>query len=188
MKIAPGVRVRASSRGVRTSIGPRAARVHVGTGRTRVSTGVGPLTASTGVGMGLGGGRRRSGSTGMTSGESTRALARAAKRDEAAASNAAVETILEIHRVKFDEASRPMAPPVEVVDDPEEAKRLRKVELRGSASSSAQSGGPRSHGPMSATLPRSPTLGPSRSGNSGRRKPSWMGCGHPFAQTTPMLS
>ena len=30
VKIAPGVRVRASSRGVRTSIGPRVARVHVG--------------------------------------------------------------------------------------------------------------------------------------------------------------
>ena len=34
VKIAPGVRVRASSRGVRTSIGPRVARVHVGAGRT----------------------------------------------------------------------------------------------------------------------------------------------------------
>jgi hypothetical protein len=35
IKIAPGVRVRASSRGVRTSIGPRVARVHVGAGRAR---------------------------------------------------------------------------------------------------------------------------------------------------------
>ena len=39
VKIAPGVRVRASSRGIRTSIGPRAARLHVGGGRTGFSTG-----------------------------------------------------------------------------------------------------------------------------------------------------
>jgi len=44
IKIAPGVRIRVSSRGVRTSIGPRIARVHVGAGRTGFSTGVGPFT------------------------------------------------------------------------------------------------------------------------------------------------
>lgn len=43
MKMAPGVRVRVSSRGVRTSVGPRAARVHVGAGRSGLSTGAGPL-------------------------------------------------------------------------------------------------------------------------------------------------
>jgi hypothetical protein len=47
VKIAPGVRVRASSRGVRTSIGPRAARVHVGGGRTGFSTGLGPVSLYT---------------------------------------------------------------------------------------------------------------------------------------------
>jgi hypothetical protein len=44
-KLAPGVRVSASSRGVRARLGPRAARVHVGGGRTGVSTGAGPFTA-----------------------------------------------------------------------------------------------------------------------------------------------
>ena len=44
-KIAPGVRVSASSRGLRTHLGPRVARVHVGGGRTGVSTGGGPFTA-----------------------------------------------------------------------------------------------------------------------------------------------
>ena len=48
IKVAPGVRVRVSSRGVRTSVGPRAARVHF------ISTGVGPVRAYTS----LGGGRR----------------------------------------------------------------------------------------------------------------------------------
>jgi hypothetical protein len=36
-KVAPGVRIRASSRGIRTSVGPRAARVHIGAGRTTLS-------------------------------------------------------------------------------------------------------------------------------------------------------
>src|SRR3954454_21475669 len=51
IKLAPGVRVRASTRGVRASVGPRAARVHVGSGRTQVSSGVGPFTVSSGVGV-----------------------------------------------------------------------------------------------------------------------------------------
>ncbi|MEW1951983.1 DUF4236 domain-containing protein [Terrabacter sp. NPDC080008] len=63
-RIAPGVRVRASSRGIRASVGPRAARAHVGAGRTRISTGAGPVTLSTTLG---GSGRRRA-----PSGPSTR--------------------------------------------------------------------------------------------------------------------
>jgi hypothetical protein len=51
-KVAPGVRIRASSRGIRTSVGPRAARVHFGSGRTGFSSGAGPVYTS------LGGGRR----------------------------------------------------------------------------------------------------------------------------------
>lgn len=43
-RVAPGVRLRASSRGIRASVGPRAARVHMGAGRTAVSTGAGPVT------------------------------------------------------------------------------------------------------------------------------------------------
>lgn len=54
VKLAPGVRVRASSKGLRTSVGPRAARVHVGGGRTAISSSVGPLIWS-----GTVGGKRR---------------------------------------------------------------------------------------------------------------------------------
>lgn len=50
MKVAPGFRVSASSRGLRAHVGPRGARVHVGGGRTGVSTGVGPLTAYQSIG------------------------------------------------------------------------------------------------------------------------------------------
>lgn len=43
IRVMPGVRVSASSRGVRTSIGPRIARVHVGAGSVGFSTGFGPI-------------------------------------------------------------------------------------------------------------------------------------------------
>lgn len=56
VKLAPGMRVRASSKGLRTSVGPRAAHVHVGGGRTAISSGAGPLTWSGNVG-----GKRRRG-------------------------------------------------------------------------------------------------------------------------------
>jgi hypothetical protein len=46
IKLAPDVRVRASSRGVRTSLGSRAARLHVGGGRTAFSSGLGPVSMS----------------------------------------------------------------------------------------------------------------------------------------------
>ena len=46
IRIAPGVRIRASKRGIRTSLGPRIARVHVGGGRTGFSTGMGPVADS----------------------------------------------------------------------------------------------------------------------------------------------
>lgn len=44
VRVAPGVRLSASSRGLRTHVGPRAARVHVGGGGAGVSTGAGPFT------------------------------------------------------------------------------------------------------------------------------------------------
>jgi hypothetical protein len=46
LRIAPGVRIRASGSGIRASVGPRVARVHAGSGRTTVSSGFGPSTAS----------------------------------------------------------------------------------------------------------------------------------------------
>jgi hypothetical protein len=67
VKLAPGVRIRASSRGVRTSIGPRAARVHFGAGRTGLSTGIGPVGLYTSVGGTRGGGNRRSVTSAQTS-------------------------------------------------------------------------------------------------------------------------
>jgi hypothetical protein len=66
LKLAPGVRIRALSRGLCTSVGPRAARVHFGAGRAGVSSGAGPV----GFYSSLGGGRStstRRASTGTSS-------------------------------------------------------------------------------------------------------------------------
>src|SRR3954470_404569 len=79
VKLAPGVRIRASSRGVRTSIGPRAARIHVGGGRAGFSTGAGPVSYYTP----LSGSRRSTGGRSTSAGASQRALAQAAKAQQA---------------------------------------------------------------------------------------------------------
>ena len=83
VKLAPGIRVRASSRGLRTSIGPRAARMHVGGGRTGFSTGAGPVTlySSAGGSRGRTGGRRPS--AGSYQRQLAVSPAAAAKADEA---------------------------------------------------------------------------------------------------------
>lgn len=112
VKVAPGVRIRASSRGVRTSIGPRAARVHVGGGRTGVSTGVGPVSVYTS----LSGSRRAPTNRSTSAGASQRALAEAAKAQEAEQLRAALDRILNLHRQSFTPYERVIAPEPPSVD------------------------------------------------------------------------
>ena len=119
IKLAPGVRVRASSRGLRTSVGPRAARVHFGAGRAGVSTGAGPV----GFYTSLGSGRSRSGSRGGSSrGSATASYQRELARQQRQAEQAqriedakelikTFEHILSLHREEFASATRPIAPP-----------------------------------------------------------------------------
>lgn len=118
VKLAPGVRVRASSRGVRTSIGPRAARLHVGSGRTGFSTGAGPVGYYTSVG---GSGRRSTRSS--SSGAANRQLAQAARtgamEDKAAEAKLladALTGILDLHRAEFLPASPPRAEPAPAIN------------------------------------------------------------------------
>jgi hypothetical protein len=117
VRLAPGVRVRASSRGVRTSLGPRVARVHVGGGRTGFSTGVGPVSYYTGAG----GSRRRTSSVSRTgTATANRQLAAAAraadKMKQAQELSAALTAILNVHRADFPRAQRPTAPAPPRVD------------------------------------------------------------------------
>ncbi|WP_346533901.1 DUF4236 domain-containing protein [Micromonospora sp. DPT] len=114
IKLAPGVRIRASSRGIRTSLGPRAARVHVGAGRAGFSSGVGPVGFYTSLGAGRGGsrsGRRPSAAAYQRQVASQQRQAVQAQRAEEARHLAqAFLRILALHRVDFPVATRPVAP------------------------------------------------------------------------------
>ena len=115
IKLAPGVRIRASSRGIRTSVGPRAARVHFGAGRTGFSTGVGPVGFYTSLGGGRRGGRSggRAGSTASYQRQvvaQQRQALQAQRVEEAQRLAQTFLRILELHRVDFPMASRPIAP------------------------------------------------------------------------------
>lgn len=114
VRIAPGVRVRASSRGMRASIGPRAARIHVGSGRPGISTGVGPFGAYTS----LGGSRSRSSSSGRASAYATPSPAAVQKAQEAAELSAIIQQILNVHHEEFQDFTRPIvqAPAVPSVE------------------------------------------------------------------------
>lgn len=128
-KIAPGVRIRASSRGLRASIGPRAARVHVGAGGLGVSTGAGPMTLYKNLG-----GRRRarsSSSAKVTITARQRQLARAAKLAEAQQLLASFQAVMDIHRVKPVQVEPPVAPPPPSVDEAEIRSRHAKAAVAG---------------------------------------------------------
>lgn len=110
IKLAPGIRVSASSRGVRTSLGPRVARVHLGNGRPGISTGVGPVGYYASLGS------SRSPTAG---GGSARRQVAAAARQQALADKAAeaerlrqaFAAISTLHREEFPAARRATAPP-----------------------------------------------------------------------------
>jgi hypothetical protein len=125
IRLAPGVRVRASSRGVRTSIGPRAARIHVGAGRPGFSTGAGPVGFYTSLGSG--GSSRRPGTATVNRqlAAAARQQAAGAKLDEAGRLAAALSAIVELHRAEFEPARPPVAPPPPDVD--RDAVRRRHV-------------------------------------------------------------
>jgi hypothetical protein len=127
VKLAPGVRVRASSRGLRTSVGPRAARVHFGAGRSGLSTGAGPVGFYTSLG---GGSSRRSSGRRTSTGTSTRALAAAEKTQQAQQLAAALTAIIDLHRPDFAPAQRPVAPPPPAPDTDAIIARHRKAALK----------------------------------------------------------
>lgn len=130
VKIMPGVRIRASSRGLRTSVGPRIARVHVGGGRSSISSGIGPFTASTSAGRR----RTRTGARrqNVPSLAQLERQARAAQRDEEIAQLEALERDLtSLHLDQFEPAARPVAPPPEPVDERSVRQRYEQDELRG---------------------------------------------------------
>jgi hypothetical protein len=129
VKVAPGVRVRASSRGVRTSIGPRAARVRVGGGRTGFSTGVGPVSAYTSAR----GPRRTSSSRGRKPSISSlqRQAAAAQKAEEAERLAGIFSEILSVHQQEFPPAQRPLAPSAVLPDESKIRSQHERIALQG---------------------------------------------------------
>lgn len=127
VKLAPGVRVRASSRGIRTSVGPRAARIHVGAGRTGFSTGAGPVGYYTNVGSSRSRSRPSTGSVNRQLAAAARQQAAADKLSQARQLADALIAITQIHHEEFPAATRPLAPPPSPVDENEIHKRHRKA-------------------------------------------------------------
>jgi hypothetical protein len=123
-KLAPGVRVRVTTRGVRASLGPRAARVHVGGGyRPGLSTGAGPVTLYHSVGRTRHSqphpARRSSASIPSAAGSrrSTVGQAAPARAAETAGAVDSVRAIESLHRHSPPPVQPPVAPPVPVVDE-----------------------------------------------------------------------
>lgn len=123
-KVAPGVSIRASSRGISAGVGPRAARVHVGPRGVGVSSGVGPLSAyshlgGSGSGGGSSGGARRASYGGATKASiaarerEAKAAAREADIDRVAALEKA---LISVHSASFPDAERVTLPPPDEVD------------------------------------------------------------------------
>ena len=126
-KVAPGVRIRASSRGISAGVGPRAARVHVGTRGVGVSSGVGPFSTYSH----LSGGSGRAARSRPRSVGPTKAAIAAAERDVRTAERetdiervAALERqLVSVHAESFPAAERTVLPPPDPVDpDPIEAE------------------------------------------------------------------
>ena len=125
LRIAPGVRISASSRGIRAGVGPRAARVHVGSGGVGLSTGAGPLTYYTGAS----GSRRRSSGTGSLAAYERQI--REAERLDAIEEIASLERkLVSAHLETFSPAAPPEAPPPAPVDRRGLQKQAEKEALR----------------------------------------------------------
>jgi ribosomal protein L7/L12 len=129
IKVAPGVRVRASSRGLRASVGPRAAGVHFGAGRPGISSGAGPVTLYHSVG----GIRRKpqGGSSRTSAAARERQLRQAARSQQAAELAEAFHAIMAVHREEFPVVIAPVAPEPPPVDQNAIHKRHERQELHG---------------------------------------------------------
>ena len=133
-KVAPGVRLKVSSRGVRAGVGPRVARVHVGSGRPGISTGIGPA----GIYAPLTGRRRPTKRrtpprrpTKTSAAAQQRQLIRAQKAQDAKAVLQVFVDLAALHRATFPPATPSEPPPVQTVDEGEIRTRCEAQALEG---------------------------------------------------------
>jgi hypothetical protein len=104
MRVAPGVRLSASSRGLRAHVGPRMARVHVGGGGTGVSTGAGPFAYYAPL-------RTSAGQARPHQTASVPGVASSDKARQAQVYAQQLDAIANLHRHQFPPAAKPAAQP-----------------------------------------------------------------------------
>ena len=114
MRIMPGVRLQASTRGIGLGLGPRAARMNVGTRGVGVSSGVGPFWASASTGVGRS--RSRGGSVQPSLRAYERELKKAQREEEIAAVAEKERQLLSVHLEEFPPVQPRRAPEPEPVD------------------------------------------------------------------------
>ena len=116
-KLAPGVRIRATSRGLRASVGPRPARVHFGACGPGVSTGAGPVTLYRSLSRGRPAARRASGPSRTAMAAHERELRQSQKQEDAREVADVFSHILDLHQGDFTAAAPPTAPEPAPVDE-----------------------------------------------------------------------
>jgi len=128
VRIMPGVRLSASTRGIRAGFGPRIARVNVGTRGVGVSTGAGPFYASTRLSP-----RRKAGRRTATPSLAAyqREVRRAQRQQEIAEAAKLEQRLVSVHLEDFPRAHPPRAAPPDSVDGAAIHKVLRKQALSG---------------------------------------------------------
>ena len=127
VRLAPGLRISATSRGLRAHAGPRGARVHVGAGRPGVSTGAGPFTWYQSMSGGPSRGRGGAYYPGPTRGQ----IAAAAKEEQAALIRRSLDAIANQHRQTFPVAVKPLAVAAPLPPYPELLSAYERRELEG---------------------------------------------------------
>ena len=127
IRIMPGVRISASTRGIRVGVGPQAARVSVGSSGTSFSTGFGPFYASTRTG--------RRGSQGGNVHQSFKAdeqeMHRTQRTREMAEIARIEQRLVTAHLEEFRPAQPPKALTPTPVDRDATLRTYRKEALRG---------------------------------------------------------
>ena len=111
VRVAKNVRISTSGRGLRAHVGSSGARVHFGGGyRPGVSTGAGPFRVYQGIGG-------SSGRGGASRGPTKAQLAQMEKDEQFAVLRSQLEQIVNMHRVTFPTATKPVLPPPEPADE-----------------------------------------------------------------------
>ena len=126
VRIMPGVRIKASTRGIGLGIGPRAARLDVGTRGVGVSTGVGPFWAATGTGRR----RTRRRPTQRSLAAYERELKRVQHEQQIAEAAKKEQQLISVHLEGFPPAQPQQAPEPEPVDRHAVLKDFTKQAVR----------------------------------------------------------